>query len=357
MSPAGANLAYLVASILFILTFRGLTQPRTALRANGLGALGMLVAVVATLGLLDWSGGVAGHGIVWAGLALGAAIGVVTALRVQMTAMPQMVALLNGLGGGASTLVAGAALLEQLALGKVPSVRVGTATVASGIIGAVTFWGSLVAYGKLDERLPGRPIVFPGQQIMNGLLLGGALLLGAWLVVEPEVSWLYWAIVGLCTVLGVTLVLPVGGADMPVVVSPAELVLGLAACATGFVLDNNVLIIAGSLVGASGIILTGIMCRAMNRSLANVLFGGVGAEVATGANADAVYAGRVKSASAEEVAMRTRVGAARGHRARLRHGRRPGAARRAGPGTEPSSRAARRSSSPSIPWRAACPAT
>jgi proton-translocating NAD(P)+ transhydrogenase subunit beta len=303
VSPAVANLAYLVASILFILTFRGLTQPRTALRANGLGALGMLVAVLATLGLLDWSGGVAGHGIIWAGLGLGAAIGAVTALRVQMTAMPQMVALLNGLGGGASTLVAGAALFEQLALGKVPSVRVGTATVASGIIGAVTFWGSLVAYGKLDERLPGRPIVFPGQQIVNALLLGGALLLGAWLVTEPEASWLYWAIVGVCTVLGVTLVLPVGGADMPVVVCLLNSYSGLAACATGFVLENNMLIIAGALVGASGIILTGIMCRAMNRSPANVLFGGVGAEVVAGAAADAVYAGRVKSASADEVAM------------------------------------------------------
>jgi NAD(P) transhydrogenase subunit beta len=303
VSPAVANLAYLVASILFILTFKGLTRPRSALRANALGALGMLVAVVATLALLDWSGGITSHWLIWAGIALGAAIGAVMAVRVQMTAMPQMVALLNGLGGGASTLVAGAALFEQLALGHVPSIRFGTATVASGMIGSVTLWGSLVAYAKLDERLPGRPITFPGQQIVNALLLGGALLLGAWLVAEPHASWLYWVVVAISTVLGVTLVLPVGGADMPVVVCLLNSYSGLAACATGFVLENNMLIIAGALVGASGIILTTIMCRAMNRSPANVLFGGVGAEVTSGADADAVYAGRLKSAWAEEVAM------------------------------------------------------
>jgi len=303
VSPAVTNLAYLVASILFILTFKGLTRPRSALRANALGALGMLVAVVATLALLDWSRGVTSHWLIWTGLALGAAIGAVMAVQVQMTAMPQMIALLNGLGGGASTLVAGAALFEQLALGNVPSARFGTATVASGVIGSVTLWGSLVAYAKLDERLPGRPITFPGQQIVNAILLGGALFLGAWLVADPHASWLYWAIVAISTVLGVTLVLPVGGADMPVVVCLLNSYSGLAACATGFVLENNMLIIAGALVGASGIILTGIMCRAMNRSPANVLFGGVGAEVASGAQADAIYAGRVKSAWAEEVAM------------------------------------------------------
>ncbi len=303
MSPAVANLAYLVASILFILTFRGLTQPRTAVRANGLGALGMLIAVVATLALLDWRGGIPGHWIIWAGLAIGAAIGTTMARRVQMTAMPQMIALLNGLGGGASVLVAGAALFEQLGLGHVPSARFGSATAASGIIGTVTFWGSLVAYGKLDERLPGRPIVFPFQRALNASLLGGALLLGACLVAEPEAAWLYWAIVALCTVLGVTLVLPVGGADMPVVVCLLNSYSGLAASATGFVLENNMLIIAGALVGASGIILTSIMCRAMNRSAANVFFGGVGGAVVTGAAADAIYAGRVKTASAEDVAM------------------------------------------------------
>ena len=303
MSETAANLAYLVASALFILTFKGLTQPRSAMRANGLGVLGMLVAVVATLGLLDWHEGFAGHGIVWAGLALGAAIGAVVALRVQMTAMPEMVALLNGLGGAASTLVAGAALSEQLALGNVPSAQFTVATTMSGIIGAVTFWGSLVAYGKLAERLPGRPIVFPGQQVMNAVLLGASLLLGAWLVADPQEAWLYWAIVCSCTILGITLVLPVGGADMPVVVCLLNSYSGLAAAATGFVLENDMLIIAGALVGASGIILTTIMCRAMNRSPLNVLFGGVGGAVTSGAAADAVYAGRVKAASAEEVAM------------------------------------------------------
>jgi NAD(P) transhydrogenase subunit beta len=303
VAAAAANLAYLGASILFILTFRGLAHPRTALRANGLGALGMLVAVAATLALLDWKGGAGRHWVVWAGLGMGSALGAVLALRARMTAMPQMVALLNGFGGAASTLVAGAVLLEQLALGNLPAARVTTATVASGIVGAVTFWGSLVAYAKLEELIPGRPVAVRGQQIVNAVLLGASLLLGAWLVADPHASWLYWLIVAVCAVLGVTSVMPIGGADMPVVICLLNSYSGLAACATGFVLDNNMLIIAGSLVGASGIILTGVMCRAMNRSPLNVLFGAVGAEAVSGAAGDTVYAGRVKTASAEEVAM------------------------------------------------------
>jgi len=303
MRLALVNLSYLVASVLFILTFKGLSHPRTAVRANLMGSLGMFIAVVATLLLLDWGQGVQVYGVILAGLAVGAVIGALLALKIQMTAMPQMVALLNGFGGAASTLVAGAALLEELAQGRLPSTQSTVATVAAGIIGAVTFWGSLVAFAKLQEIMPGRPLLFRGQQALNVALLGISLLLGAGLVVAPQATWLYVLIVLLCTILGVTSVIPIGGADMPVVICLLNSYSGLAACATGFVLDNNMLIIAGSLVGASGLILSQIMCRAMNRSLGNVLFGGVGAEVVTGAAADAVYAGRVKAASAEELAM------------------------------------------------------
>ena len=298
------NLAYLVASVLFILTFKGLSHPRTAVRANRMGAIGMLIAVVATLLLLDWRAGAGRYWVILAGLAVGGAVGVVIALRIRITAMPQMVALLNGFGGGASAMVAGAALLEVLAEGQVPLVQVTVATVASGLIGAVTFWGSLVAYGKLDERLPGRPITFRGQPIANVALLAVAVLAGAWLVADPEAAWLYLLIVVLGSAVGLSFVLPIGGADMPVVITLLNSYSGLAACATGFVLDNTMLIIAGSLVGASGMILTNIMCRAMNRSLANVLFGGVGGEVAgAAATADTVYAGKIKAASADEIAM------------------------------------------------------
>jgi NAD(P) transhydrogenase subunit beta len=221
-----------------------------------------------------------------------------------MTAMPQMVALLNGFGGAASALVAGAALLEELAQGRMPGAQFSVATVASGLIGAVTFWGSLVAWGKLEERLPGRPVAFPGQRAANVAMLVVALLLGAWLVARPDAVWLYVVIVLLGSVAGVTSVLPIGGADMPVVITLLNSYSGLAAAATGFVLDNTMLIIAGSLVGASGIILTGIMCRAMNRSLANVLLGGVGSEVeGAAAAADSIYAGKIKAASADEIAM------------------------------------------------------
>jgi len=293
------NLAYLVAAVLFIMTFKGLAHPRTAVRANRMGSLGMLIAVVATLldrQIIDFKW-------ILAGIIVGSAIGAVLALRVQMTAMPQMVALLNGFGGGASALVAGAALLEEIGAGISPSMQFGIATVASGMIGAVTLTGSLVAFGKLQGIMPGRPLMFPGQKAFNAILLLAILGLGVLLVMQPERVEIYLAISIIASVLGVTSVVPVGGADMPVVITLLNSYSGLAACATGFVLDNNMLIIAGSLVGASGLILTKIMCKAMNRSLGNVLFGGVGAEVVTGAAADEVYAGKIKSAGAEEISM------------------------------------------------------
>jgi NAD(P) transhydrogenase subunit beta len=241
--------------------------------------------------------------VILGGLVVGGVIGALLALKIRMTAMPQMVALLNGFGGAASVLVAGAALLEALARGQIPSAQFMIATALAGIIGAVTFFGSLVAFAKLEELIGGQPVLFAGQGGLNGALLLAALALGGWLVATPETVWVYWVIVAASAVLGVTGVLPIGGADMPVVITLLNSYSGLAACATGFVLDNNMLIVAGSLVGASGIILTQIMCRAMNRPITNVLFGGVGAEVVTGAAADDVYAGKVKAASADEIAM------------------------------------------------------
>jgi NAD(P) transhydrogenase subunit beta len=296
------NLGYLAAAVLFILTFKGLSHPRTAVRANLLGSIGMLVAVAATFLLLRGEGA-EGYGVILGGIVVGAVIGALLALKIRMTAMPQLVALLNGFGGAASVLVAGAALLEALAQGQIPSAQFTVATVAAGIIGAVTFLGSLVAFAKLEELIGGQPVLFSGQQVLNGALLLGALGLGGWLVVTPEAAWLYWIIAAAAAVLGVTGVLPIGGADMPVVITLLNAYSGLAACATGFVLDNNMLIVAGSLVGASGIILTQIMCRAMNRPITNVLFGGVGATLVTGAAAHDVYAGKVKAASADEIAM------------------------------------------------------
>ena len=175
---------------------------------------------------------------------------------------------------------------------------------ASGIIGSVTFWGSLVAFDKLQQLiLPGRPIHFPAQHIFNGVLALAALGLGAWVVIDPATTSTYAGLVVVGSVLGILLTIPIGGADMPVAIALLNSYSGLAAASTGFVLDNNILIITGSLVGASGIFLTRIMCRAMNRSLLNVLAGAIGPEMATKTSADEVYVGRVKSASPEEVAM------------------------------------------------------
>jgi NAD(P) transhydrogenase subunit beta len=214
--------------------------------------------------------------------------------------MPQMVALLNGFGGAASVLVAGAALAD-MRIG--PGLVVLIATAASGIIGAVTFWGSLVAFDKLQEvLLPGKPIHFPGQQPLNVVLGIVVLALSAWLSAGArDANLLYWAIVLISSVLGVLLTIPIGGADMPVAIALLNSYSGLAGAATGFVLGNEALIITGSLVGASGIILAQIMCRAMNRSLANVLLGNIAVGSGSVA-ADDVYAGRVKSATAEDLA-------------------------------------------------------
>jgi NAD(P) transhydrogenase subunit beta len=219
-----------------------------------------------------------------------------------MTAMPQLVGMFNGFGGGASLLVAGAVLIETMLLRKRVSVQLTVATALSGLIGAVTFWGSLVAFGKLQGILTEKPIRYRGEQIIKVLLFLGSIVLSVLIVLHPDRIDLYWALVACSSVLGVVLTISIGGADMPVVIALLNSYSGLAAAATGFVLSNTVLIISGSLVGASGIILTRLMCRAMNRSLPNVLFGGIGAPDETVSSED-VYGGRVKTTSAEEVAM------------------------------------------------------
>ncbi|MFW6260360.1 MAG: NAD(P)(+) transhydrogenase (Re/Si-specific) subunit beta [Spirochaetota bacterium] len=301
--------AYLLAAVLFIVGLKGLSHPRSAVRGNLLGALAMFIAIVVTLvdqQVITW---------VWivAGIAVGSAIGAVLALTIKMTAMPQLVGLFNGFGGGASILVAGAVLVQLFAAGGGAAggaadagaggqLQITIATVASGLVGAVTFFGSLIAFGKLQGIVTEKPVRYPGEQIVKVLLLAASIVVGVLIVLDPSRIGLYWILVAIASVLGIFLVIPIGGADMPIVVALLNSYSGIAAAATGFVLTNNILIIAGSLVGASGIILTQIMCKAMNRSLANVLFGGVGAVVESSQEGD-IYAGKVKSTSAEEVAM------------------------------------------------------
>ncbi|MBN1909488.1 MAG: NAD(P)(+) transhydrogenase (Re/Si-specific) subunit beta [Pirellulales bacterium] len=292
------GLAYLVSAVLFILGLKGLTHPRTAVRGNLLGALGMLLAVVVTLA----DQGIVGYWLIGTGLIIGTLIGAVLAIKIEMTAMPQMVALFNGFGGAASVLVAGAELIVKSGEEGVKRGEI-VAGLLAGLIGAVTFWGSLVAFAKLQE-IPAfkKPIDYPMKQAGNavlGLVVLGLIVLG---IMFPGTVWFYFLIVIVASVLGFTLVNPIGGADMPVVIALLNSYSGLAAAATGFVLDNSVLIIAGSLVGASGVILTQIMCKAMNRSLTHVLFGVLEATEGS-ATADEVYGGKVKSTSAEEVAM------------------------------------------------------
>lgn len=281
-------LAYLVSAVLFIMGLKLLSSPKTARRGNLLGALGMLIAIVVTLldkAIIDFT-------FILIGLVVGGGIGLLLAKRVQMTAMPQMVGLLNGFGGGASTLVAFA---EYMRLSGDASLTVWTGAnvsydvlatlVLSLLIGTVTFTGSLIAFAKLQGIMRGAPILYVMQKQINAVMLLGAIVLGVLFVLDPSL-WLFLIIIiAIAAILGVTSVIPIGGADMPVVISLLNSYSGLAAAMTGFVLSNNALIITGTLVGASGFILTSIMCKAMNRSLGNVLFAGVGVDYAAGETA------------------------------------------------------------------------
>lgn len=270
------NIVYLLSAVLFILGLKKLSSPKTARNGNLLSMLAMLLAIVITLldrGILDFT-------YIIVGLIVGSAIGAIAAKKVQMTSMPQMVALFNGFGGGASTLVASS---EYFQMSGNPEINVLATIALSVLIGTVTFTGSLIAYAKLQGILKGAPITFGGQQVLNGLLILGSVVLGVLFVMEPSNWTLLMIILGISAVLGVTSTIPIGGADMPVVISLLNSYSGLAAAATGFVISNNVLIISGALVGASGLILTNIMCVAMNRSLANVLFAAVGSDGGTAA--------------------------------------------------------------------------
>jgi NAD(P) transhydrogenase subunit beta len=352
------NLGYLLSAILFIMGIKQLTHPRTAARGNRTSAVGMGLAIVCAL-VSDPSELFAGQEFTWRydyiliGMAIGTAIGVFTAVKVKMTKMPEMVGIFNGFGGAASVLVAAAAMLVAISTGDTDNAQTNIATVVSGIIGSVTFFGSYVAFGKLAEFLAVKWKLHTWQKVVkfgfsavtaaggigyaastdfavegigvaaSGLLIGALLLnkkdrfpgmnalkaasavvtvgLAVIVVLNPESPELYWLVVATAGVLGVLLTLSIGGADMPVVIALLNSYSGLAAAATGFVIDNNVLIIAGSLVGASGLILTKIMCVAMNRSLAHVLFGVMGPTGDT-PDAEEVYK-TVKRTSADELAM------------------------------------------------------
>ncbi len=265
------SLFYLLSAVLFILGLKNLGSPKTARRGNALAMLAMLLAVIITLldqRILDFT-----HIIL--GLVVGSAIGVYAAKKVQMTAMPQMVAIFNGFGGGASTLVATS---EYFQLSGATEVNILATIALSILIGTVTFTGSFIAFAKLQGIMKGAPITFPGQRAFNGLIIVACIVLGVMFTRDPGNMTPLMVILGLAALLGVTSVIPIGGADMPVVISLLNSYSGLAAAATGFVISNNVLIIGGALVGASGLILTKIMCVAMNRSLGNVLFAAVGSD-------------------------------------------------------------------------------
>jgi NAD(P) transhydrogenase subunit beta len=286
---------YLVAGILFIVGLRLLGSPKTARLGNRISALGMVGAVggVLTQGIVSWW-------VVIAGIAIGAAIGITAARSVKMTAMPQMVAIFNGCGGGAAALVAAGELLKRIGAGETLTVDQSLTTILSAVIGAISFSGSIIAYLKLQEVMTGRPIVYVGQQVVNGLILIVMLGAGGYVVAgNDQVSALYVAL-GTAFALGILFTLPIGGADMPVIISLLNSFTGLAAALTGFVLDNNVLIISGALVGASGTLLTVLMSRAMNRSLANVLFGAFGS-VKVSSSAKSESTGTVRSVSADDV--------------------------------------------------------
>jgi proton-translocating NAD(P)+ transhydrogenase subunit beta len=300
VSRTWIDVAYLVAAVCLIIGIKRLSHPRTARSGNLVAAAGMAIAVGFTFAIDD----LGNYWLIVAGIAIGSVVGVVTARMVRMTAIPQMVALFNGVGGGAAALIA-AAEFHRLAPdpGRLPGEEL-VGILFSAFVGSVSFWGSLVAFGKLQEVVPGRPIVFPAQNATNAVL--GVTMLGAIALtaVTEGGIWLALLMVG-ALVLGFMFVLPIGGADMPVVISLLNAFTGLAAASTGFVLDNSALIIGGTLVGASGTLLTILMSRAMGRPLRLTLFGAFGAAPAGAPAAAAAVAGdgAVRTASADDIAF------------------------------------------------------
>ena len=294
------NLFYVIAAVLFILGIKRLSSPKTARTGNALASIGMLIAILATVtspgvGIdLDFK-------LIAIGMIVGSILGATFAMRVEMTQMPQMVAIFNGFGGGASALVATAEFfskyvtLEQTAF-------LNTTIILSVFIGTLTLTGSFIAFGKLQGFISGQPIVFKGQQILNAIIMIGIITFGVYTVTSGvnEIN-AFYAVIALSALIGITLTIPIGGADMPVVISLLNSYSGIAASATGFVLMNNGLIIAGALVGASGLILTNIMCKGMNRSLSNVIFGAVGLSSEEGSSEAKQIS--IKSSTTDEAAM------------------------------------------------------
>lgn len=302
MSENLSAFLYLVASVCFILSLRGLSSPETARNGNILGMVGMAIAILTTLASPE----VVSYTTIIVGILVGGAIGTVIALKIKMTALPQLVAAFHSLVGLAAVFVAGAALYSPGAYGLGTAGNIGAASLIEmglGVaIGAITFTGSLVAFGKLQGIVSGTPVRFTGQHMLN-LAIGIGIVVFGVILVATESHTAFWILVILALILGVTLIIPIGGADMPVVVSMLNSYSGWAACGIGFTLQNNALIITGALVGASGAILSYIMCKGMNRSIFNVIFGGFGAEA--GAAAGGVDTGdrAVKSGSSDDAAF------------------------------------------------------
>jgi NAD(P) transhydrogenase subunit beta len=298
LGHATSNLLYLITIICFVLALRFLSSPKTARRGNWVGAAGMAIAIAVTLAqpsvTINWQ--------IIVGGAIGTVFGLVGARRVKMTAMPQMVALFNGVGGGAAALVS---LAEFHLLVPGPGqlhADVSVAIVLSALIGSISFAGSMIAFAKLQDLLSGRPITYPGQQIVNLTLFAALIAGGVAIVAGYEHQWVLILMILGALVFGVLFVLPIGGADMPVVISLLNAFTGLAAAATGFELESNVLIVSGALVGASGTLLTMMMGRAMNRSIGNVLFGAFG-QVQAGAGTMTAHEGTVRAVNPEDVAI------------------------------------------------------
>ena len=300
MSLAVERLVYLIAAVCFIVGLQRLQSPATARRGNAISGMGMLIAIVATLLAAE----ILTPTVILAGMVVGSALGFWMARTVRMTSMPQMVALLNGFGGAGSLLVGGAEFLRSELRGEQIPLDTGITIQLSLLIGAVTFAGSLVAFAKLQEVMTGKPITYTGQKVISALLGLAVIGLSAYQLVTTEsLLWPFYAVCAISLVLGVMLVIPIGGADMPVVIALLNSYSGIAAAMTGFVIDNSVLIISGALVGSSGIILTRIMCKAMNRSLANVLFSAFGSTTAAMGSGKSAAGLSVRSVSPEDAAV------------------------------------------------------
>ncbi len=291
--------AYIVAAIFFIFGLKKLSSPATARSGNQLAAFGMGLALAATL--LDRQ--ILSFWIIGLGMLIGAGIGTYFARTVQMTAMPQMVALFNGMGGATAALVSVAEYIRLVRIGESAGAGEATSIVLGTIIGAVSFTGSLVAFGKLQELLSGKPLQFPLQRLVNALLLLASFALAASIVIGATGITALWVLFALALILGAMFVLPIGGGDMPVVISILNSLTGLAAALTGFVLHNQMLVVAGVLVGASGTILTLLMSRAMNRSVGNVLFGAFGASSSSEASPEDGAQRSIRQTTAEDTAI------------------------------------------------------